>query len=130
MPSYADLHKAKAVIGSMLYAHNLLDELACHPRAEQHSNDQDVQKHLDLGHALVPIPKGSVNVVVPFRADCFMHSKFCFYCFHVQNKDKKPLVAPVAPKFHPVLLPPLTLPWDVGANQYPAGVAAESVIET
>lgn len=78
MPSYADLHKAKAVMGSMSYPQDFLDELASHPWAEQHSNDQDVQQHLDLGHALVAIPQRAINVVVSLRAYTFMYGQTDF----------------------------------------------------
>ena len=78
MPSYADLHKAKAVMGSMSYPQDLLDELASHPWAEQHSNDQDVQQHLDLGHALVAIPQRTINRVVSLSADGVMYRQTGF----------------------------------------------------
>jgi len=65
-------------MGSMSYPQDLFDKLASHPRPKQHGNDQDVQKHLNLGHALVTIPQRAINVVVSLRANAFVYGQTDF----------------------------------------------------
>ena len=60
-------------MGSISYPQDLLDELASHTRPKQYGDDQEVQQHLNLGHALVAVPQRPVNVVVSLRADGLMH---------------------------------------------------------
>ena len=69
----------------MLKSQDLFDELPCDAGAEQHAHDHPIQEVFDLRHALVPITQRTINAVISFKADSFMHGKFCFYCFHDQN---------------------------------------------